>query len=163
MSTTLYDLTAEYMVLLDMAEDPDIDPQAFADTLEALGGEIEMKADGYARAMKQLEGISATVKYEYKRLENRAKTIDKNIARMKQALQDSMIATGKTKFKTDLFSFTVRKNPASVVIDRETSIPPEFLIPQDPKIDKKAIKAAIDRGDDITFAHLEQGESLIIR
>ena len=163
MSTTLYDLTAEYMVLLDMAEDPDIDPQAFADTLEALGGEIEMKADGYARAMKQLEGISATVKYEYKRLENRAKTIDKNIARMKQALQDSMVATGKTKFKTDLFSFTVRKNPASVVIDRPTCVPQEYLIPQDPKIDKKAIKAAIDRGDDITFAHLEQGESLIIR
>ena len=163
MSVTLYDLTAEYMVLLDMAEDPDIDPQAFADTLEALGGEIEMKADGYARAMKQLEGISATVKYEYKRLENRAKTIDKNIARMKQALQDSMVATGKTKFKTDLFSFTVRKNPASVVIDRPTCVPPEYLIPQDPKIDKKAIKAAIDRGDDITFAHLEQGESLIIR
>ena len=161
--STLYELTNDYLTLLDMAEDPDIDPQAFADTLEALGGELEMKADGYARVMKQLEGISATVKYEYKRLENRAKTIDKNIARMKQALQDSMIATGKTKFKTDLFSFTVRKNPASVVIDHETSIPPEFLIPQDPKIDKKAIKAAIDRGDNITFAHLEQGESLIIR
>ena len=55
-----------------------------------------------------------------------------------------------TKFKT-------------VVIDHATCIPPEFLIPQDPKIDKKAIKAAIDRGDDIKFAHLEQGESLIIR
>ena len=103
------------------------------------------------------------MRFESKRLENGYKTIERNIARMKQALQDSMIATGKTKFKTDLFSFTVRKNPASVVIDRETSIPPEFLIPQDPKIDKKAIKAAIDRGDDITFAHLEQGESLIIR
>ena len=163
MSATLYDLTAEYMVLLDMAEDPDIDPQAFADTLEALGGDIEMKADGYARVMKELDGRAATMRFESKRLENGYKTIERNIARMKQALQDSMIATGKTKFKTDLFSFTVRKNPASVVIDRETSIPPEFLIPQDPKIDKKAIKAAIDRGDDITFAHLEQGESLIIR
>jgi hypothetical protein len=146
-----------------MAEDPDIDPQAFADTLEALGGELEMKADGYARVMKELEGRAATMRFESKRLENGYKTIDRNIDRMKHALQDSMVATDKRKFKTDLFSFSIRKNPASVVIDRETSIPPEYLIPQDPKIDKKAIKAAIDRGDDITFAHLEQGESLIIR
>jgi N-glycosylase/DNA lyase len=146
-----------------MAEDPDIDPQAFADTLEALGGELEMKADGYARVMKELEGRAATMRFESKRLENGYKTIERNIDRMKHALQDSMVATDKRKFKTDLFSFSIRKNPASVVIDRETSIPPEFLIPQDPKIDKKAIKAAIDRGDDITFAHLEQGESLIIR
>ena len=161
--STLYELTNEYMALLEMAEDPDIDPQAFADTLEALGGELEMKADGYARVMKELEGRAATMRFESKRLENGYKTIERNIDRMKHALQDSMVATDKRKFKTDLFSFSIRKNPASVVIDRETSIPPEFLIPQDPKIDMKAIKAAIDRGDDITFAHLEQGESLIIR
>ena len=161
--STLYELTNDYLTLLDMAEDPDTDEQALIDTMEGIEGEIEIKADGYARVMKQLEATSANLEFEEKRLMNRRKTIDRNIKRMKQALQDAMIATGKPKFKTDLFSFTIRKNPASVVIDRETSIPPEFLIPQDPKIDKKAIKAAIDRGDDITFAHLEQGESLIIR
>ena len=161
--STLYELTNDYLTLLDMAEDPDIDEQALIDTMEGIEGEIEIKADGYARVMKQLEATSANLEFEEKRLMNRRKTIDRNIKRMKQALQDAMIATGKPKFKTDLFSFTIRKNPASVVIDRETCIPPEFLIPQDPKIDKKAIKAAIDRGDDITFAHLEQGESLIIR
>lgn len=161
--STLYDLTAEYMTLLEMAEDPDVEEDVLRDTMEGIEGEIEIKADGYARVMKQLEATSANLEYEEKRLMNRRKTIDRNIKRMKQALQDAMVATGKPKFKTDLFSFTIRKNPASVVIDRETCIPPEFLIPQDPKIDKKAIKAAIDRGDDITFAHLEQGESLIIR
>ena len=161
--STLYELTNDYLTLLDMAEDPDIDEQALIDTMEGIEGEIEIKADGYARVMKQLEATSTNLEYEEKRLMNRRKTIDRNIKRMKQALQDAMVATGKPKFKTDLFSFTIRKNPASVVIDRETCIPPEFLIPQDPKIDKKAIKAAIDRGDDIKFAHLEQGESLIIR
>lgn len=161
--STLYELTNDYLTLLDMAEDPDIDPQAFADTLEALGGELEIKADGYARVMKELEGRAAAMRYESKRLENGYKTIERNIDRMKHALQDSMVATDKRKFKTDLFSFSIRKNPASVVIDHATCIPPEFLIPQDPKIDKKAIKAAIDRGDDIKFAHLEQGESLIIK
>ena len=161
--STLYELTNDYLTLLDMAEDPDVEEDVLRDTMEGIEGEIEIKADGYARVMKQLEATSANLEYEEKRLMNRRKTIDRNIKRMKQALQDAMVATDKRKFKTDLFSFSIRKNPASVVIDHETSIPPEFLIPQDPKIDKKAIKAAIDRGDDITFAHLEQGESLIIR
>ena len=161
--STLYELTNDYLTLLDMAEDPDVEEDVLRDTMEGIEGEIEIKADGYARVMKQLEATSANLEFEEKRLMNRRKTIDRNIKRMKQALQDAMIATGKPKFKTDLFSFTIRKNPASVVIDHATCIPPEFLIPQDPKVDKKAIKAAIDRGDDITFAHLEQGESLIIR
>ena len=161
--STLYELTNDYLTLLDMAEDPDVEEDVLRDTMEGIEGEIEIKADGYARVMKQLEATSANLEFEEKRLMNRRKTIDRNIKRMKQALQDAMVATGKPKFKTDLFSFTIRKNPASVVIDHATCIPPEFLIPQDPKIDNKAIKAAIDRGDDITFAHLEQGESLIIR
>ena len=161
--STLYELTNDYLTLLDMAEDPDVEEDVLRDTMEGIEGEIEIKADGYARVMKQLEATSANLEFEEKRLMNRRKTIDRNIKRMKQALQDAMIATGKPKFKTDLFSFTIRKNPASVVIDHATCIPPEFLIPQDPEVDKKAIKAAIDRGDDIKFAHLEQGESLIIR
>lgn len=42
---TLYELTAEYQQLLDMARDPDVDEKALSDTMEAIGGEIEDKAD----------------------------------------------------------------------------------------------------------------------
>ena len=40
---TLYELTGDYMTLLSMATDPEIDPQAITDTLEAIGGEIETR------------------------------------------------------------------------------------------------------------------------
>ena len=161
--STLYELTNDYMMLLDMAEDPDIDPQAFADTLAGLDGEIEIKAEGYAKAIRILEGDIAARKAEAKRLSGGATVMENNVRRMKQALLLAMQVTGKTKFKTPLFSFGIRKNPPSVVIDHESDIPNRYLIPQDPTIDKKSIKEMLKENPDCTWAHLEQSESLSIR
>ena len=164
--STLYELTEDYMNLLALAEDPDIDEQAFMDTLDGIEGAIEVKAEGYAKVMRQLEADAAACEAESKRLKNKAKTIDNNIKRMKQALQYAMVATGKTKFKTALFSFGIQKNPASVVMDETyiENIPERFLIRKDPEINRKAIKEAINNGEDIGgIAHLESTESLRIR
>ena len=163
---TLYKLTEDYMNLLALAEDPDIDEQAFLDTLDGIGGAIEIKAENYAKIMRQLEADAAACDAESKRLKNKSKTIENNIKRMKQALQFAMQATGKTKFKTALFSFGIQKNPASVVMDETyiENIPERFLIRKDPEINRKAIKEAINNGEDLTgLAHLESTESLRIR
>ena len=163
---TLYELTEDYMNLLALAEDPDIDEQAFMDTLDGIEGAIEDKADNYARVMRQLEADAAACDAESKRLKNKSKTIENNIKRMKQALQYAMQATGKTKFKTQLFSFYIQKNSASVVMDEQyiENIPERFLVRKDPEINRKAIRDAINAGEDLTgLAHLEQTESLRIR
>ena len=163
---TLYELTADYEGLLAMAEDPDIDEQAFLDTLEGIEGAIEDKADNYAKVIRSLEADAAACDAEAKRLRAKKQTIENNIKRMKSALQYSMQATGKTKFKTALFSFGIRKNPASVVVDEPylENIPERFLIQQEPTIDKKAMKDALKAGEDLTgLCHLEQTESLQIR
>jgi len=163
---TLYELTEDYMNLLALAEDPDIDEQAFMDTLDGIEGAIEVKADGYAKVMRQLEADAAACDAESKRLKNKSKTIDNNIKRMKTALQYAMQATGKTKFKTALFSFGIQKNPASVVMDEQyiENIPERFLVRKDPEINRKAIRDAINAGEDLEgLAHLEQTESLRIK
>ncbi|MBR3280137.1 MAG: siphovirus Gp157 family protein [Lachnospiraceae bacterium] len=160
--STLYELTNDFRQVLDMAEDPDIDPQVIADTLEGIEGEIEDKADGYAMVIRQLEADVLTIRMEEERLARRRRLIDANIDRMKASLQAAMKTTGKTKFKTSLFSFGIQKNPASVVIDDEAKIPLRFLIAQPPKIDKAAIKKDLT-GISRPWAHLEQTEILRIR
>ena len=163
---TLYELTNDYLNLLALAEDPDIDEQAFMDTLDGIEGAIEVKAEGYAKVMRQLEADAAACEAESKRLKNKSKTIDNNIKRMKQTLQYAMVATGKTKFKTQLFSFYIQKNSASVVMDEQyiENIPERFLVRKDPEINRKAIRDAINAGEDIGgIAHLEQTESLRIK
>lgn len=164
--STLYELTNDYMNLLELAEDPDMDEQAFMDTLEGIEGEIEIKAEGYAKVIRTLEGDAAACDAESKRLRTKKQVIDNNIKRMKAALQMAMEATGKRKFKTPLFSFNIQKNPAAVVVDEQyiENIPERFLVRKDPEINRKAIKDAINAGEDLEgIAHLEQTESLRIK
>ena len=160
---SLYELTDDYLTLLEMAEDPDIDEQALKDTMEGIDGALEIKAEGYAKIIRMLEGDAAACDAESKRLRNKKQAIERNIDRMKKALQFAMQTTGKTKFKTPLFSFGIQKNPASVVIDHASKVPASYWIPQPPELDKKAIKAYIKENGDVDWAHLEQTESLRIR
>ena len=163
---TIYELTSDYLNLLELAEDPDIDEQAFMDTLEGIDGALEDKADGYAKVIRNLEADAAACDAESKRLRNKKQTIENNIKRMKSALQFAMQMTGKTKFKTALFTFGIRKNPASVVIDAANvrDFPEQYIIESEPILDKWALKDALKAGEDMTgLCHLEQSESLSIR
>ena len=161
--STLYELTEQFQELLSMALDPDVDEQALADTMEGIECEIKEKADGYAKVIKSLEADVEALKAEEARLAGRRKNISANIDRMKRALESSMRATGKTKFKTTLFSFGIQKNPPSLKIDMPDRVPDEFLIPQEPKVDTVAIKKELKEGVVYDWCHLEQSESLRIR
>ena len=160
---TLYELTGQYLELLELAEDPDIDPDVIRDTMEGLDGEVEVKAEGYAKIIKSLEADVAGYKAEAERLNARRKTIENRIESMKRALQNSMTVTGKTKFKTPLFSFAVQKNPVSMRILDESRVPERFLIPQPAKIDNAAVKDWLKDGGECDWAELYQTESLRIR
>ena len=160
---TIYELTQEYLQLLALAEDEYTDPQTLDDTMEAISGEIEDKADGYAKVMLQLSAQSEGLAKEINRLTEKKRAIDNNSKQLKARLQQAMEATGKTKFKTDLFSFGIQKNPASLIIDDAEKIPEEFLIAQAPKVDNAGIKAALKAGQEFDWCHLSQSESLRIR
>lgn len=160
----LYEITGEMLQLLEMAEEQELDQKTINDTLESVEFEFEEKADGYAKVIKNLEGDMEALDLEIKRLTERRNTAKNNIESIKKNLEQAMVVTGKTKFKTLLFSFGIQKNPVSVVIDDETKIPGEYLIQQSPKVDKKSIATYLkEHEDNVLWAHLEQSESLRIR
>ena len=161
---TLYELTDDFMQLLAMVEDENEDMEVMLSTIEGVDFEIEQKADGYAKVIKELEPRVEGLKKEEERLAGKRKSIERNIKRMKHTLQQSMELTGKTKFNTELFSFNVQNNKSSLVLDKEIKdIPSEFLIPQDPKVNGDAIRELLNTGEKLNFAHLEQSKSLRIK
>lgn len=161
---TLYEITGDYLRLLEMLEEEEsIDPQAFKDTLEGIEGEFEIKADGYARVLKELASEKEKFKAEIERMTAKMNAITNNSARLRQHLFDSMKATGKLKFKTDLFSFGIQKNgglqPMEIVPDVE--IPDEYCTKEP---DNNKIREALKNGAELPFAVLkERGEHLSIR
>lgn len=136
---TLYELTAEYKELLDMAEEQNLTQADIKDTLEGMDYEFEDKADGYAKVLRSLDGKEEAISSEIKRLTEMKRVVANNKKAIKQNLENAMIETGKTKFKTTLFSFGIQKNPASVRIKDESLVPEEYRIKQPDKIDKKGL------------------------
>lgn len=159
---TLYELTEEYRQLLDMMEDDSVDPEVLKDTLEGVDGELEIKAENCAKVMAELCGKVDLIDREIERLKGKKDVLNNNIKWIKQQIEKSMIDTGKRKFKTDLFSFGIQKNPPAVVIDQEDQIPEEYWIAQEPKLDRTAIKKWL-KENEADWAHLTQTESLRIR
>lgn len=160
---TLYEITDEYRKLLEIAEDPDMDPDVLRDTMEAIDADLEDKADGYAKVIRTLEAEEAGVDAEIKRLQARKSAVSGNKGRIKDALEKAMRQTGKTKFKTVLFSFGIQKNPPSVAILKEDSVPIDYLVVPDPQPDKKRILAELKAGAKFDWAELKQTEALRIR
>ena len=166
----LYDLTDEFLQLQQMLEDPDMDTQVINDTLEAVEGEIEVKADGYAKIIRNMEGTIAAIKAEQEKLANKKSLLESSIKRLKDNLQAAMVAIGKTKFKTDLFSFGIQKNGGAlpVIVDVPTEQLPDECVIVTEKPDLKALAGFLQDpvfGDLYKqYAHFgERGESLRIK
>lgn len=162
----LYNLTTQFMDLLDIAEDPDVDLQVIRDTMESLEWEIENTADECAKTIKIVEGDIAAMKAERDRISKRIAASTNFVDSMKKNLEICMNATGKTKFKTLLFNFYIQKNQPKVVIDHPEDVPESCMVYPEPTINKKAVKELLSNPDTarfVTYAHMEQTESLRIR
>ena len=162
----LYELTSNYETVLNMLYDEDIDEQMVLDTLESIEGEIEDKADGYAKIIKELLGDAEKIKAEKLRLEARQKAFENRAKLLKDNLQNTMTQLGKTKFKTELFSFGIQKNGGKLplIIEDIAKVPDEYFKHTEKELDNTKIREAIDSGKEISFAYYgKQGETLRIR
>lgn len=162
----LYELTEQFLALQELAYDPEVDEQTFQDTMEGLWGEIEDKADSYAKIIMGMKADIEALRTEESRLAARRKALENRQQALKNNLEANMREMGKTKFKTALFSFNIQKNGGlqPLVIDGLLEdIPGRFLIPQPPVPNNEAIRALLENKA-VEWAHLEpRGESLRIR
>ena len=164
--STIYELTDAYKTVEDMLYDGETDEQTIMDTLEAIDGEIEEKADNYAKLIKNLQADAMALKAEEERMYARRKSLENKAQRLKDRLQANLEFIGKTKFKTLLFSFSITKNggkqPLSIT-DNLDEIPGKYLIPQPPKVNNDAIRELL-QDKEVEWAHLEPyGKHLNIR
>lgn len=164
---TIYELTSDYLTVLAMATDPNIDPQAVTDTLEGIEGEFEDKADAYAKIKLELEAEAEKLKAEEMRLSERRTRIENNVKQLKKSLFDAMKQTGKTRFKTELFSFSIQKNGGKtpVIVDVPTEDLPDSFVNIIEKPNIEAIREYLEQCEgESDFAHFgERGERLSIK
>lgn len=162
---TLYDLADVYRQFLWAMEEDELDEDAIKDTLEALDGAFEDKADNYAVIMQTLQNDVDAIDKEMARLKARRDALKNNKERLKEYLENAMRQIGKTKFKTQRFSFGIQKNGGKlpVIIDNENALPERFKV-YSWKVDTDGLRSYLETMGTQGFAHLgERGEGLRIR
>lgn len=155
----LYELSVAFQEVQNM----DLDPEVMKDTLDSIGGTFENKAENMAKLIRNLESDRLAYKEEEDRLKTKRQAVENKLEWLKTYLKDCMKLTGKTKFKSGVFKFSIQKNPVSVNITNKKNIPEDYLIPQPPKVNNTTLKKALKDGIEVPGAELKQTEGLRIR
>ncbi|GAB0320909.1 siphovirus Gp157 family protein, partial [Staphylococcus pseudintermedius] len=109
-----------------------------------------------------LKGDVNTLKEREKALSKRRKSYENKIKSLQNYMLDSMRFKGETKFKTEEFTYFIRKSETTQIED-ENVISEKYKVEQAPKIDKTQIKKDIKAGIEVAGASLVENESLGVR
>lgn len=157
---TLYQLTAEQIRLMEILADPETDADELADTIEAVQADFEDKADAYGQVYTQLMADAEQISDEIERLTAMRKSKETGAKRLKEAMLRAMLLTGQSKVEGKLYAFSTRKSKAVVTTG---TVPDDFLIAQEPKVDKRKIADYLKLNPACDWAAWEEHTSLIVR
>lgn len=142
------------------------DAELVADAIE---GETNLR-EAIAAALDEIDEcdvIEAGCKVKAAEFEARADAAGKRRERIRALIEQAMVLTEQPSLRLVAATVSVIKRPAGLVIANEADIPAEFWIAQEapaPKLDKKALLAALNDNQVIPGAGLDNGSvSLTVR
>ena len=158
---SLYEIKSEYVQALE--ELVDMDDEAVVDTLDALKGELEVKATSVAAYTLNLDATVNAMKEAEKRMAERRKAIENKMAQIKEYIKESMEDARIFKIETPEMKLSISKNPAKVEVIDEELVPDEYKTEKVTVVlDKKELKAALNNGG-VDGAVLTQSTRLNIK
>jgi hypothetical protein len=164
--SNLFEIASEYRADAAKLEDLDLDDQTFADTLEAISGDLETKCMQTAFVARNLEATAAQIKEAAKVMTERAKALENRAERIRKYLLDGLTLAQVEKVDTPYFRIKIALNPPSVQIADESLIPDAYKTepePPKPMPDKKLIAAALKDGFEVPGCSLVRGRRLDIK
>jgi Siphovirus Gp157 len=165
MSASLFLIATEYREAAAQLASLDLDEATVRDTLEAMSGELEVKATSVAHVVRAMEADAAAVKQWAKDATERAKAIEARAERLREYLSSNMQACGIQRVEGPGITLSWRKSHA-VVIDDAAQIPAQYMrTPEPPPAapDKRAIADAMRAGEVVPGARMETRQALQIR
>lgn len=159
---TLFDITAEFTQLYELATDPECDEELFQGTLEALTGELEVKASGYTNVIKQLEMEAKQADEISKAFADKKKVRENHIKRMKEALKYAMETAGLEKIDAEPFTIKIQKNGGLQPLKIDGDVPGEMMrVIYEPDTDR--IREFL-KENECDWAHFEErGTHIVIK
>ena len=156
MSRPLYDISQRYQNIWDICLDDNVDLDTLENALKTIEGELDDKVANGIGLIQELKYHADAMGEEAKRLAARKKAIDNKIDALKSYYLDHLNKMGKTKVLTNRGTMSIVKSGGKrpLKIDNEDLVPADFkfVVAQ---IDKDALRQALEGGENIQGAHLE--------
>lgn len=156
---TLFDYIKEIEDIIFRSTDEDgIISDDVIEKLDALELAKEEKVDNCIKFYKSRKAMAEALKNEKIAIAKRQQIAENEAERMKEYLA---FCLDGSKWESVAGKISYR-NSKAVVIEDEDSIPMDFKIPTY-KVDKSAVKFALDKGDNVIGAYIEERMNTIIK
>jgi hypothetical protein len=162
----LFDITEQYRELQLLAEDPQSDSTAIADTLEGIEGVFQDKARAVAAVIGNLTADADAIEAAAGEMRKRAAALRSRVDAIKTYLLINMQACNYTKISCPYFTISLRDNPPHVEVLDAAAVPDSFRVWPEvppPSIDKRALLAALKAGETVPGVRLERGQRVEIK
>ena len=162
MNGSIYDVNKAFQSLVDMLENGDLSQDDFASALAELEQSKVEKCGNAICYLNMLKHGIEDMKAEEKRINTMRKALESRAKNLENAFAYVLKNMGDKEVITKYGVMKVRKNPPSVVVDDVTQIPTQYQKQKiEVTLDKTAIKKAIQSGEKVDGAHIEQNEKLV--
>lgn len=160
----LYYLVAQHKQL-EKLDVEDVDEATLLATLEGLEGEIALKVESVAAYIRNIECFAEAVEEAAHKMKFRSVNLNAKADRLKAYLQKQMDVLGQKTYQSPEFVIQIKKNPPRLVVDDIDKIPAKFKYETLPEtcLHRNDIRAALEKGEVVDGAHMEQGTRLVIR
>jgi len=163
---TLYEINENlqaWVDTLDLCQTPEERAACEAEIERMVVAQIR-KVDDFARFLAHLESQTELAEREIERLRARRRRFTALQERLQQYAVRVMQSADLKYLEGDTARLSLRHNPPAVEITDEARVPAEFkTIQQTIACDKRAIKRAIDSGDEVPGAELRPGTVSLLR
>jgi hypothetical protein len=166
MSLSLYEMAADLVALRAFA-DEGLEPERMAevDALidSTLTGLLPAKVENYCGLIRSLKLEAEAFKAEEDRLAGRRSTLEKLSVRLTERLQGGLESANVEKLKAGIFTVAIQASPPSLAVADGAEIPDGYYVKQEPKLDRRALLAAVKAGVQYEGVRIVQGKHLRIR
>jgi hypothetical protein len=142
------------------AEDPSLDEQTLADTVEGLTDLHEI-LQAVIRAALADEALALGLKGRIGEMEDRLGRLQDRAAKRRQIAKEIMAELDIKKLQAADFTASIRSGLPSLVVINENEIPSIYWEPRDPKLDRVSLLADLKQGTDVQGAALSNPEPIL--
>jgi len=141
-------------------QDPQIDEQTLADTVEGLT-DLDEILTAIIRAALTDEALATGLKGRIAEMEDRLARLQYRAAKRRQIAKDVMVELDLKKLTAPDFTASIRPGmPALLVID-EAAVPSIYWEPREPRLNRQGLVADLKQGAEITGVTLSNPEPVL--